>query len=600
MPKTKHSKKSAKLQKIAAVGVSALALTSATAPGVQALSLIAHEYPATEVTLQYMGPLKVNQGQMSEKNFYLNAINTAHNRISTYSRSRPTSEENGMLRVQGVGSDPSRERRLDLELIFQPAGLDVVSTEGTYIFSTLYNKMTERNDYKEFDIDTMGQDLYDNAEPVLYLSPTWEAGDWAKIDYGRCTNAESFKKKAEAVRNGTSTEYVTCMIENRPDGQGIQYTPKLYGEALKVTPAEEEANDERFWQKYHIDYSLIEISDPAQREALQGLEKELWHQDAEILELERRIANAENGFSQEDVAALRAEQAELIDYQAEYFAHVDVVRSYFLSAQDDAAQLAQAQEQLRWLEEELNMSYQQIWELEDAVAQGDLQITELEREVTELEAQLAAAEAELASSGQASAEQLAEIEELRNSLDSKNDLIEGYRVTLAAQVDELERQSELLSAQATELEQLRAELERANQAQPDADAGSADDDAVSVPVAPTPDAGAGAMALPEVVYLGTENSTTPEEISSDLSASLQEINERLSQVEAEALNRGVTSTDATDSEVNKAIEVPALGGDSRLPWWFWLGSGVVITGLGFEVYLYARRRQRKAQQSMQA
>ena len=61
---------------------------------------------------------------------------------------------------------------------------------------------------------------------------------------------------------------------------------------------------------------------------------------------------------------------------------------------------------------------------------------------------------------------------------------------------------------------------------------------------------------------------------------------------------GNSEADNSGDSQEAAIDVPQLGGvNLGLPWWFWMGVGGVITGFGFEMYLYFTRRHRAEQSS---
>lgn len=547
-----------------------------------AVTLVEHAYPDDGTLDGLTGPIPVNDFLLKDSVFHINAVNTMHNNVSIYWSDLPTSLEASTVRLQGLNGDPEHELRLDLELLYQIEGTGVVSVADTYLVEQLYGEIQKENWYltidgKRGDQPTMlsVNQLRNNASPVLYIFPNWEENGWLKVDYGRCVNSASFQRYYETYF-GMGGGNLTCMIENRPDGQGVQFTPMYHGKKLKVTAAEDAANDERFWREHHIDYALIKIEDAAIRSALEGLEAEIWRQDAEILELERRIMNAEHGHSDEDVVALRQERAELETYQAEYLAHFNPVREYFLSATSDAEKLAAALEQISWLEEELNLTFEHLFTLEQAMQEQTEQIINLEEEIAQLEAILAEKETELAAGQELGAAQAAEIAAQKEELAAKEAELSQQKADLTASQATLSEQKAQLAERQEQIEQLTAQL----------------------------------ATQQEQIGRSTTQSATQDGAASDGVQSFSDGQNNRGNQDATTEEAQVSGSDSGDGTADDsgadnsgdsqetAIDVPQLGGvNLGLPWWFWMGVGGVITGFGFEMYLYFTRRRRAEQPS---
>ena len=545
-----------------------------------AVALVDHVYPDDGTLDGLTGPIPVNDFLLKDSVFHINAVNTMHNNVSIYWSDLPTSLEASTVRLQGLNGDPEHELRLDLELLYQIESTGVVSVADTYLVEQLYGEIQKENWY--LTIDEMRGDqptmlsvnqLRNNASPVLYIFPNWEENGWLKVDYGRCVNSASFQRYYETYF-GMGGGNLTCMIENRPDGQGVQFTPMYHGKKLEVTAAEDAANDERFWHEHHIDYALITIKDAAIRSALEGLEAEIWRQDAEILELERRIVNAEHGHSNEDVAALRQERVKLEAYQAEYLAHFNPVREYFLSATSDAEKLAAALEQISWLEEELNLTFEHLFTLEQAMQEQTEQIINLEEEIAQLEAILAEKEAELAAGQELSATQAAEIAAQKEDLAAKEVELGQQKADLTASEAALSEQKAQLAERQEQIEQLTAQLATQQE----------QNEKSTTPL----------VIRDEAVNDETRNFSSGQNNSGNQDATTEEV--EASSPDSKDDTTSDSGADNSDGDQETAIDVPQLGGvNLGLPWWFWMGVGGVITGFGFEMYLYFTRRRRAEQ-----
>ena len=547
-----------------------------------AVALVDHVYPDDGTLDELTGPIPVNDFLLKDSVFHINAVNTMHNNVSIYWSDLPTSLEASTVRLQGLNGDPEHELRLDLELLYQIEGTGVVSVADTYLVEQLYGEIQKENWY--LTIDEMRGDqptmlsvnqLRNNASPVLYIFPNWEENGWLKVDYGRCVNSASFQRYYETYF-GMGGGNLTCMIENRPDGQGVQFAPMYHGKKLEVTAAEDVANDERFWHEHHIDYALITIKDVAIRSALEGLEAEVWRQDAEILELERRIVNAEHGHSNEDVAALRQERAKLEVYQAEYLAHFNPVREYFLSATSDAEKLAAALEQISWLEEELNLTFEHLFTLEQAMQEQTEQIINLEEEIAQLEAILAEKEAELAAGQELSATQAAEIAAQKEELAAKEVELGQQKADLTASQAAISEQKAQLAERQEQIEQLTAQLATQQE----------QNEQSTTPL----------VIRDEAVNDETRNFSSGQNNSGNQDATTEEV--EASSPDSKDDTTSDSEADNSGDSQETAIDVPQLGGvNLGLPWWFWMGVGGVITGFGFEMYLYFTRRRRAEQSS---
>lgn len=547
-----------------------------------AVALVDHVYPDDGTLDGLTGPIPVNDFLLKDSVFHINAVNTMHNNVSIYWSDLPTSLEASTVRLQGLNGDPEHELRLDLELLYQIEGTGVVSVADTYLVEQLYGEVQKENWY--LTIDEMRGDqptmlsvnqLRNNASPVLYIFPNWEENGWLKVDYGRCVNSASFQRYYETYF-GMGGGNLTCMIENRPDGQGVQFTPMYHGKKLEVTAAEDAANDERFWYEHHIDYALITIKDAAIRSALEGLEAEVWRQDAEILELERRIVNAEHGYSNEDVMVLRQERVKLEAYQAEYLAHFNPVREYFLSATGDAEKLAAALEQISWLENELNLTFEHLFTLEQVMQEQTEQIINLEEEIAQLEAILVEKEAELAAGQELSVTQAAEIAAQKEELAAKEVELSQQKADLATSQAALNEQKAQLAERQEQIEQLTAQL--ATQQEQNKQS--------TTPL----------VIRDEAVNDETRNFSSGQNNSGNQDATTEEV--KVSGLDSGGDTAGNSEADNSGDSQETAIDVPQLGGvNLGLPWWFWMGVGGVITGFGFEMYLYFTRRRRAEQSS---
>ena len=561
-----------------------------------AVTLVDHAYPDDGTLDKLTGPIPVNDFLLKDSVFHINAVNTMHNNVSIYWSDLPTSLEASTVRLQGLSGDPEHELRLDLELLYQIEGTGVVSTADTYLVEQLYGEIQKENWY--LTIDEMRGDqptmlnvnqLRNNASPVLYIFPNWEENGWLKVDYGRCVNSASFQRYYETYF-GMGGGNLTCMIENRPDGQGVQFAPMYHGKKLEVTAAEDAANDERFWHEHHIDYALITIKDVAVRNSLEGLEAEVWRQDAEILELERRIVNAEHGHSNEDVVALRQERAELEAYQAEYLAHFNPVREYFLSATSDAEKLAAALEQIGWLENELNLTFEHLFTLEQTMQEQTEQIINLEEEIAQLEAILAEKEAELVAGQELSAAQAADIAAQKEELLAKEAELSQQKADLAANQATISEQEAQLAERQEQIEQLTTQLTTRQEQIEQLTAQLAERQEQNKQL---------------TTQLATRDGATSDEVQSSSNSQNNGSNQDATTEEVEAPSPDSKGDTAGDSGADKsegsqetAIDVPQLGGvNLGLPWWFWMGVGGVITGFGFEMYLYFTRRRRAEQAS---
>ena len=547
-----------------------------------AVALVDHAYPDDGTLDELTGPIPVNDFLLKDSVFHINAVNTMHNNVSIYWSDLPASLEASTVRLQGLNGNPEHELRLDLELLYQIEGTGVVSVADTYLVEQLYGEIQKENWYLTID-DKRGDQptmlsvnqLRNNASPVLYIFPNWEENGWLKVDYGRCVNSASFQRYYETYF-GMGGGNLTCMIENRPDGQGVQFTPMYHGKKLEVTAAEDAANDERFWHEHHIDYALITIKDAAIRSALEGLEAEIWRQDAEILELERRIVNAEHGHSNEDVAALRQKRAELEAYQAEYLAHFNPVRGYFLSATSDAEKLAAALEQLSWLENELNLTFEHLFTLEQVMQEQTEQIINLEEEIAQLEAILAEKEAELAAGQELSAAQATEIAAQKEELAAKEVELGQQKADLTASQAAISEQKAQLAERQEQIEQLTAQLATQQE----------QNEQSTTPL----------VIRDEAVNDETRNFSSGQNNSGNQDATTEEVEASSPDSKDDTTND--SGVDNSDGDQETAIDVPQLGGvNLGLPWWFWMGVGGVITGFGFEMYLYFTRRRRAEQSS---
>ena len=547
-----------------------------------AVALVDHVYPDDGTLDELTGPIPVNDFLLKDSVFHINAVNTMHNNVSIYWSDLPTSLEASTVRLQGLNGDLEHELRLDLELLYQIEGTGVVSVADTYLVEQLYGEIQKENWYLTID-DKRGDQptmlsvnqLRNNASPVLYIFPNWEENGWLKVDYGRCVNSASFQRYYETYF-GMGGGNLTCMIENRPDGQGVQFTPMYHGKKLEVTAAEDAANDERFWHEHHIDYALITIKDAAIRSALEGLEAEIWRQDAEILELERRIVNAEHGYSNEDVAALRQERVKLEAYQAEYLAHFNPVREYFLSATSDAEKLAAALEQISWLENELNLTFEHLFTLEQVMQEQTEQIINLEEDIAQLEAILAEKEAELAAGQELSATQAAEIAAQKEELAAKEVELGQQKADLTASQAAISEQKARLAERQEQIEQLPAQLAIQQE----------QNEQSTTPL----------VIRDEAVNDEARNFSSGQNNSGNQNATTEEV--EASSPDSKDDTTGDSGADNSDGDQETAIDVPQLGGvNLGLPWWFWMGVGGVITGFGFEMYLYFTRRRRAEQSS---
>ena len=547
-----------------------------------AVALVDHVYPDDGTLDGLTGPIPVNDFLLKDSVFHINAVNTMHNNVSIYWSDLPASLEASTVRLQGLNGDPEHELRLDLELLYQIEGTGVVSVADTYLVEQLYGEIQKENWYLTID-DKRGDQptmlsvnqLRNNASPVLYIFPNWEENGWLKVDYGRCVNSASFQRYYETYF-GMGGGNLTCMIENRPDGQGVQFTPMYHGKKLEVTAAEDAANDERFWHEHHIDYALITIKDAAIRSALEGLEAEIWRQDAEILELERRIVNAEHGYSNEDVAALRQERVKLEAYQAEYLAHFNPVREYFLSATSDAEKLAAALEQISWLENELNLTFEHLFTLEQVMQEQTEQIINLEEDIAQLEAILAEKEAELAAGQELSATQAAEIAAQKEELAAKEVELGQQKADLTASQAAISEQKARLAERQEQIEQLPAQLAIQQE----------QNEQSTTPL----------VIRDEAVNDEARNFSSGQNNSGNQNATTEEV--EASSPDSKDDTTGDSGADNSDGDQETAIDVPQLGGvNLGLPWWFWMGVGGVITGFGFEMYLYFTRRRRAEQSS---
>ena len=550
------------------------------------VALVDHVYPDDGTLDELTGPIPVNDFLLKDSVFHINAVNTMHNNVSIYWSDLPASLEASTVRLQGLNGDPEHELRLDLELLYQIEGTGVVSVADTYLVEQLYGEIQKENWYLTID-DKRGDQptmlsvnqLRNNASPVLYIFPNWEENGWLKVDYGRCVNSASFRRYYETYF-GMGGGNLTCMIENRPDGQGVQFAPMYHGKKLEVTAAEDAANDERFWHEHHIDYALITIKDAAIRSALEGLEVEIWRQDAEILELERRIVNAEHGHSNEDVMALRQERVKLEAYQAEYLAHFNPVREYFLSATSDAEKLAAALEQISWLEEELNLTFEHLFTLEQVMQEQTEQIINLEEEIAQLEAILVEKETELAAGQELSATQAAEIAAQKEELAVKEAELSQQKADLATSQAALSEQKAQLAERQEQIEQLTAQLATQQE----------QNEQSTTPL----------VIRDEAVNDETRNFSSGQNNSGNKDATTEEV--KVSGSDSDSDSGGDTAgnseADNSGDSQETAIDVPQLGGvNLGLPWWFWMGVGGVITGFGFEMYLYFTRRRRAEQSS---
>ena len=557
-PSTKQSK-SCRLRdrftKWSVAGVMTIVLGGTVAPAAQVVGAISYEYPDPDSGAAYYGPITVNAGNVNNQTVRLNAVNRAFNDLSIFMGKIPTTDNSG-LRIQGISNDPEHELRLDLELAYRQQGFDLVDREYAYFAE----QMSDLGNYTQpqfvyLDARMGGRTtslasyyIRNSDQPVLYVFPSWATEDWAKYDYGRCTNAASYRRLEQGAINMGVGPTLVCMAENRPDGQGIQFYPVYQGKRLEVTAAEDAANDERFWQEHHIDYALNSITDSEVQAALRGLEAEVWRQDEEILELERQIVNAENGYSDADPELLRAERMDLEVYQAEYLTHLNPIRDYFLAANDGdetGEQLTAALEQISWLEEELNLAYEQLFAKEEEMVAQTEEIMALEEEIAQMESNLTEVEAALTAEQELTVEQADKLSALKAEIEQKSVKLEKLKNELAANRDGL-------AAKETEL---------ATRPEP--------------------------AIIKELIYLGGQS-------SSDVGAADQETVDAKPDQENRAESTEEAVVAAGNGEYQDAVvEVPELGGASGLPWWFWLGTGAIVTGLGFEVYLYLNRNKKR-------
>ena len=474
------------------------------APAAQVVGAVSYEYPDPDSGATYYGPITVNAGNVNDQTVRLNAVNRAFNDLSIFMGKIPTTDDSG-LRIQGISNDPEHELRLDLELAYRQQGFDLVDREYTYFAE----QMSDLGNYTQpqfvyLDARMGGRTtslasyyIRNSDQPVLYVFPSWATEDWAKYDYGRCTNAASYRRLEQGAINMGVGPTLVCMAENRPDG---------------------------------------------------GLEAEVWRQDEEILELERQIVNADNGYSDADPELLRAERMDLEVYQAEYLAHLNPIRDYFLAANDGdetGEQLAAALEQISWLEEELNLAYEQLFAKEEEMMAQTEEIMALEEEIAQLESNLAEVEAALTAEQELTVEQADKLSALKAEIEQKSVKLEKLKNELAANRDEL-------AAKETEL---------ATRTEP--------------------------ATIKELIYLGGQS-------SSDVGATNQETVDAKPDQENRAESTEEAVVAAGNGEYQDAVvEVPELGGASGLPWWFWLGTGAIVTGLGFEVYLYLNRNKKR-------